>query len=115
MTKPRYGEIYLVNFDPSVGHEYQKCRPAVVIQSDFQLAKSNLVTIMPLTSQVAKCYRDDIVVKPTAQNCLFAESVIKVYSITSFDNKRIIKHIGTMEETVLQKIRDYLKWHFRIG
>jgi len=34
MTFPRRGEIYLVNFDPTVGHEIRKTRPAVVIQND---------------------------------------------------------------------------------
>lgn len=114
MTNPRYGEIYWVNFDPSVGHEYRKCRPAVVIQSDYQLALSRLVTIMPLTSQVVKQQRDDILVKRTSRNRLFADSLVKVHSITSFDRKRIIKHTGSMEAVVMEKIKEYLKRHFLI-
>ena len=31
---PRRGEIYLVTFDPTVGHEIQKSRPALIIQND---------------------------------------------------------------------------------
>ena len=34
ITFPRRGEIYLVGFDPTLGHEIQKTRPAVVIQND---------------------------------------------------------------------------------
>lgn len=31
---PQRGEIWLVNFDPTVGAEIQKTRPAVVVSSD---------------------------------------------------------------------------------
>lgn len=30
----RRGEVYLVSFDPTVGHEIKKTRPAVIIQND---------------------------------------------------------------------------------
>ena len=32
---PRRGEIYLVNFDPTVGAEIKKTRPALVLQNDI--------------------------------------------------------------------------------
>ena len=32
------GHVWLVNFDPSVGHEYQKVRPALIIQQNTYLA-----------------------------------------------------------------------------
>lgn len=35
MTHPRRGEIYIVDLDPSRGHEIQKTRPAVIIQNDI--------------------------------------------------------------------------------
>ena len=35
MTFPQRGEIYLVRFDPTVGHEIQETRPAVIIQNDI--------------------------------------------------------------------------------
>ena len=38
---PKRGEIYLVNFDPTVGSEIQKTRPALILQNDItsRLAK----------------------------------------------------------------------------
>jgi len=33
---PRRGEIYLVSFDPTVGREIKKTRPALVIQNNFE-------------------------------------------------------------------------------
>lgn len=32
---PRQGEIYLVHFDPTIGYEIKKTRPAVIIQNDI--------------------------------------------------------------------------------
>jgi mRNA interferase MazF len=32
---PKRGEIYLVNFDPTVGSEIQKTRPALILQNDI--------------------------------------------------------------------------------
>jgi mRNA interferase MazF len=31
VKRPRRGDVYLVNFDPTVGAEVKKTRPAVVI------------------------------------------------------------------------------------
>jgi len=109
-----YGNIYFVNFAPSVGHEFQGVRPAVVIESDRQLAKSNLVTVMPLTSKIDKAHSDDIFVKQTKNNGLFRDSLIKVHNIESFDQSRFIKKIGKLDNNELQKIKKYLKIHFGI-
>ncbi len=49
MTRmPRRGEIWLVDFDPSVGAEMQKIRPAVVISED-KLRHLALRVVVPLT------------------------------------------------------------------
>lgn len=55
-----YGDLVWAEFDPSIGHEYKNRRPAVVIQSDQQLRKSNLATIIPLTSNLNNNKGDDI-------------------------------------------------------
>ncbi|HEX9503989.1 MAG TPA: type II toxin-antitoxin system PemK/MazF family toxin [Patescibacteria group bacterium] len=81
-----YSGVYLVSFTPSVGHEYQHNRPAVVIEIDNQLKRNNLVTVMPLTSQTTKPHSDDILVKADNSNKLFADSLVKVHHIQSFDH-----------------------------
>jgi len=45
MIRPKRGDIYPAIFDPSVGAEVRKTRPAVVLKSDIA-NKSSLVTIM---------------------------------------------------------------------
>ena len=109
-----YGEIYWVSFAPSVGHEYQGKRPAVVIQGDKSLKKTNLVTVMPLTSQITKPHSDDILVSTNNKNNLYADSLIKVHHIESFDQSRLIKRIGSASDEDMLKIKKYLKSHFNI-
>lgn len=113
-SHPQYGDIYLVNFDPSTGREYQKMRPAVVIQSDQQLKKSSVVTVMPLTSQTDKKLSEDILVQKNHQNRLYSDSVIKVHWITSFDRSRFIKKVGILETKEMHQIKDYLRSHFNL-
>ena len=48
----KYGDIYWVDFDKSIGHEYKGRRPALIIQSDKQLKRVNMITIMPFSSKI---------------------------------------------------------------
>jgi len=107
-----FGDIAWVNFDPSVGHEFQKKRPAIIIQSKEQLQKSNLVTIIPLTSNISNCEEDDILISVDGENHLKNDSVVKVYYITSFDSSRFIKKIGKINADKAFLIKLYLKKHF---
>ena len=53
---PRRGEVWWVSFDPSVGGEIQKTRPAIVLSNDSANAALNRVIVVPISSQVAKVY-----------------------------------------------------------
>ena len=50
MASIRRGEVFLVNFDPTVGSEAKKTRPAVVVSNDINNAHSPIVSISPITS-----------------------------------------------------------------
>jgi mRNA interferase MazF len=53
---PRRGEVWWVSFDPSIGGEIQKTRPAIVMSNDAANAALNRVIVIPITSQVARVY-----------------------------------------------------------
>jgi len=108
----RQGDLCLFNFNPSVGHEYQGKRPALIIQGNVQISKSNLVTVIPLTSNLDNCLNNDIVVEKDESNRLISDSVIKVHNIISFDYDRFINKIGRIENKALEKVKEYLKLHF---
>ena len=52
----RRGEVWLVSFDPSVGGEAQKTRPAVVLSNDTANALLNRVQVVPVSSQTERLY-----------------------------------------------------------
>ncbi len=106
------GEIWLVNFDPAIGSEYKKVRPALVIQSDK--IKSPLLTVIPLSSQLKSREKNDILVLKDSKNRLFADSVLKVQQISSFDRKRFIHFVGTISKECLADLQSYLKKHFEL-
>lgn len=108
------GDLFLVDFDPSAGHEYQGKRPALVIESDEQIKKSNLITVVPLTSNLDNKMEDDILIEVDIDNRLRFDSVIKVYDIISFDYSRFISYIGKINQKTMIKVKEYLIKHFNL-
>jgi mRNA interferase MazF len=59
---PRRGEVWWVWFDPSLGGEIQKTRPAIIISNNAANAVLNRVIVVPITSQTARVYPGETLV-----------------------------------------------------
>jgi len=52
----RRGDVWRVNFEPSLGGEIKKQRPAVIVSNDSANKYLNRVQVVPLTSNVERLY-----------------------------------------------------------
>ena len=107
VSAPQRREIWLVNFDPTVGTEIQKTRPAVVVNSDA-VGRLPIKLVAPITDWkeyfAPNVWHVPIVPDPT--NGLTKVSAVDTLQLRGMDRQRFIRKLGkvspaTMEEIVL--------------
>jgi mRNA interferase MazF len=91
---PQRGDIYLINFDPTIGHEIKKTRPALIIQNDVANKYSPITIVAAITSKVsASPYPTEVSMKSKESGLPLASTVL-LNHIRSVDHRRLIKRIG---------------------
>ena len=105
MNTINQGEIWLINFDPSIGSEIQKTRPAVVI-NDSSMGRLGVNVVVPITQykEFFDQYPWIIKIEPNNQNNLDKISAFECFQIKSFSSKRFIKKIGDVSSKQIYKI-----------
>jgi mRNA interferase MazF len=106
----RRGEVYVCSFDPTVGHEIKKTRPALVIQNDVGNRYSPLTIVAAITSTVSPVpYPIEVVVEPSAANGLGVRSSIRVDQIRTVDRQRLIRRLGAIDSSTMARVDEALK------
>src|SRR5208337_949404 len=101
----RRGEIWLVSFDPAVGHEIRKTRPALVIQNDVGNRYSPLTIVAAITSSLSPVpYPVEIQVDPTAANGLDVRSAIRLDQIRTIDRRRLQRRLGVAGAATMERV-----------
>jgi mRNA interferase MazF len=59
----RRADVYWVAFDPAVGGEIRKRRPAVLVSNDAAISAQNRVQVVPLTSNVTRVHSWEALVR----------------------------------------------------
>ena len=104
MKSCQRGHLWLVNFEPSIGHEYRKVRPAVIVQQERYISTGSLLTVIPFSTQLHKARELDVRIEKDTKNRLLKDSLAKTVQISSFDRQRFIKYIGTLNDDVMERI-----------
>jgi mRNA interferase MazF len=110
MTFPRRGEVYLVSFDPTIGHEIQKTRPAVVIQNDISNQHSPITIVAAVSSHFGDPpHPREVPIRPGGKTDLSQPSAVILNQIRSIDRARLGKRLGALDAATMRKVDDALR------
>lgn len=96
-------EVYLVDLDPTKGHEIQKTRPCLIISPDEMNHAIGTVIIAPMTTKSHKY--------PTRIELEFdgKKGWIVLDQIRTVDKSRLVKRAGKIQKKEIVKVKEALK------
>jgi mRNA interferase MazF len=97
-------EVWWVNFDPSVGGEIKKKRPAVIISNNASNKFLNRVQVVPLTSKTDRLYPSEAIV-------VFEGKTSKVMAdqLATVSKLRLLNRAGILSEEDMSKVEEAVK------
>jgi mRNA interferase MazF len=102
---PQRGEVWLVNFDPTLGTEIQKIRPAVVVSSNH-IGILPIKLVAPITDWKDRYFRNlwHVRIDPTGDSGLTKISSVDTLQLRGVDTQRFIKKLGVLSADEIASI-----------
>lgn len=115
ITFPKRGEVYLVNFDPTIGAEIQKTRPALIVQNDIANRHSSITIAAAITSHFGDTlYPTEVLIK-ASEGGLEHDSVILLNQIRSVDTHRLVRRLGALKSETMERVERALQISFGLA
>ena len=99
-------EVFLINLDPTIGHEIKKTRPCVVISPDEMNLNIQTVIIAPMTTK-SHDYPTRVKVKFQSKS-----GWIVLDQIRTVDKRRLVKKLGRITRSEIEKVKYVIKEMF---
>ena len=97
-------EVWWVNFDPSIGGEIKKRRPAVIVSNDAANRFLNRVQVIPLTSNTDRLYPSEAAVVFEGK-----ESKAMADQLATVRKERLFRRAGALSQEDMHKVEEAIK------
>jgi mRNA interferase MazF len=98
------GEVWWVNFEPSIGGEIRKKRPAIIVSNDAANKYLNRVQFVPLTSKTDELYPSEAYVTVAGK-----KGKAMADQLATVSKLRLSKRIGILSAEDMKGIMDAIK------
>ena len=95
--------VYLVNLDPTVGHEIKKTRPCLVISPDEMNKHLQTIMIAPMTTKSHE-YPSRVALRFKGR-----DAWVVLDQIRTVDRGRLVKELGKLESRNVRNIKDVIR------
>ena len=94
----------MVNFDPTIGAEIKKTRPALILQNDIANRYSPITIVAAITSKLdGSLYPTEVLIRK-GEAGLKHDSVVLLNQIRSIDMQRLVRRLGAVDKETVRKI-----------
>ena len=100
------GEVWWVEFDPAIGSELKKTRPAVILSNDLANRQLTRVMVIPLTSNTGHIYPGEAAVQVEDRT-----SKAMADQLMAADKSRLKSRVGAVSKADLAAVEDAIALH----